>query len=88
MKKNLVSLIGAMSIVVSVYATPSMAISLGFGATGGGLFLDAAGSEKLAEVATTTAKQGQENINGISEKSTIRRLNELNELNELNDGTK
>ena len=41
-----------------------------------------------AEARRILAEVYKENINGISEKSTIRRLNELNELNELNDGTK
>ena len=66
-KKKLAALVGALGIMVSAYATPSMAISLGFGVTGGGIFVDAAGSEKLnAETnAATTAKKGQENLNGV-----------------------
>ena len=69
-KKKLAALVGALSVMVSAYATPSMAISLGFGATGGAIFLSADGSEKLAAPvaaggAATTAKKGQENINGV-----------------------
>ena len=60
MKRNLVALVGAISILVSVYATPSMAISLGFGASGGYTNVDVEGTEILN--GQTVATAGQENL--------------------------
>ena len=67
-KKKLAALVGALGMMVSAYATPSTAISLGFGVTGGGIFVDADGTEKLAttgNAAASATKKGQENLNGI-----------------------
>lgn len=61
-KKKFAALIGALGIMVSAYATPSMAVSLGFGATGGYTNVDAEGTEILN--GQTVASNGQENLDG------------------------